>query len=286
MAKKEKHHERAQKREESFSGEYKTQEIVSPAAETKTECAVPVAMTAIGASSEKVSYFTRLKTLFFKPSKFLEYIEKESEYLPGLVFLAVLIAISQLISIIIALPSSNISGLAGFIFPSIINIALAFIIPFILGGIAHLGILIFGGKKGFFSTCKLVSYGVSLMMVYSIVFVIFMAFYNIAFPIDTSVLTALGEKMSHGNFTYGDLGFLGGRMVIMGIFALAALIHGLYFVTLGVAKFQDMKRWKAFVGIIFFPAILMIFFFYVMSYALSQIGNLQGAGSLQGNLAG
>ncbi len=214
-------------------------------------------------AEQKIRSFSKISSLFFHTKTFFSKVEKEKDYFPILLFFVVINAAAVLIQFLFTLPALLDLGSGAIIKQSlseIYNITLAFATPFILALLIHLGALIFGGRQGFFNTFKPLTYTLVIGIFYSLFYTLLSGIYNLVSPLDPSVMANLQAKMQSGLISLSDLAPLRARLGMMFIIGVIAIIHSLYAGTIGVAKFQNIKKWKAFFSLILFPLIIFILF--------------------------
>ena len=199
------------------------------------------------------SSLQKLTNLFFHPSKFFKSVEKEKDYWPILLYLLTVNSIVVLIAAIVLVISFYTGSLAKdlpsqviLISPIIILIItfvfLAFAVvfgslagPFISSGINHLGVMIFGGKNGFFNTFKPTTYAMGISSLYGIISFVIFSISGLISPLSSIIGTIL-------------------NIVIIIIGA----IHAIYAQVIGISKFQNMSGGRAFLGIIIISLILFV----------------------------
>jgi len=199
-------------------------------------------------------YFSRLGHLFSHPKKFLDSAAGEKKYSKILFFYVFIAVIAIVFDAVLAFIRAyynpgdmTLAANLGFIALSVLfSIGLAFVSPFVISFIIHLGVLVFGGKKGYFNTFKPITYSAAISEIYQVFLVILGV---IAF------------------FTVGDLVFNGITAVSPGLLAVTvlyflvlviSLIHVLYAEIIGISKFQAMPKGKAFLSIVFVPVIILV----------------------------
>jgi len=196
-------------------------------------------------------YFQKLKKIFLDPSKFFKDVSKEKGYWNVLkVFVTIYVAALIIQVGVGAIINRSLLGsqFVSFIFTTLIaGIVAAFVVPFIGGGIAHLGILIIGGRKGFFNTFKPVTYGGLVMIIYGVV---------------SSIISGVALLISPGSAPI--IGVIVGGVSVIGI------IHTLVVQTMGVSKSQSLSTGKAFFGLILIPLIMVILLLAIGSTAINS----------------
>jgi hypothetical protein len=201
----------------------------------------------------------RMRNLFFHPKKFLDSIEGEKNYSKIMFFyvkitLAALIIDFILSIVTIVLRNSGIAivQLIGqTLLREILSLGLAFISPFVLAAIVHLGVLILRGKQKYFNTYKPIAYAAAISVVYSI----------IANAVTWLISMINSSTFDPSNLTpellFQNTGFIA-AMAIYGIITLIGIINVFYVSTQGVSKFQKISKLRAFLAIIFIPLITLI----------------------------
>ena len=139
------------------------------------------------------------------------------------------------------LRSNNPTSTGGMILNLLSGLIFSFVTPFIFAGIIHLGVLIFGGKQGYFNTYKPSTYGAVLGMPYGII---------------TSILSAaliLRVGSSQITDAYTSPEYIGLMIVFI-----IQIIHVFYFEIAALAKYQKMTKMKAFLALIIIPLALLV----------------------------
>lgn len=220
----------------------------------------------------KPKFFSSLKKLFFHPKKFLDDVEKDKDYSKIMFFYvkaSILAAIVSFICSLVILSSQNslaISGVFSLLLNSIVSIGLAFLIPFIISFITHVGVWIFKGKQGYFNTYKATAYSITIVLIYGILSTIIISITGITNPVSiTQEQLTLNPEL-----IFQETGYVA-SLVISLIILLVSLIHSLAVQIMGIAKFQKMSKLKAFFAIIIMPLILTIIGLTVMSYIIKQL---------------
>ena len=184
--------------------------------------------------------FQKLKKLFIDPVKFFKDVSKEKDYWTVLKFFVVTYLAATLIQVLVSIPiyyGAPEFNLLEFILRTLLfSVGYAFLGPFIVGAVAHLGILILGGKKGFFNTFKALTYGTLVVVSYGMVSLIISGII---------VVSGIGVSMALANS-------------IILIILLTGSVHMLITQSIGVSTYHSISRIKAFLGIIFIPIILFI----------------------------
>ena len=184
--------------------------------------------------------FKKLKSLFSDPAKFFKDVGKEKDYWTVLKFFVVVYIVAVIIQILVSFPV-NLKlpefvehlnfALTGLLY----GVVSAFIVPFIVTALSHLGILLFGGRKGFFNTFKAVTYGMIIIIGYSVI---------------SSIITMIIFLLSPGSTI--TLGY------VANIISLIGLTHMLVVETVGVSIVHSISKTKAFFGVILVPLVLIL----------------------------
>ncbi len=199
-----------------------------------------------------MEHLTGLWLLMIHPSKFFKTVVKEDDIAGPLRFFVLLDA---LFLALIGLVSGVYSALAGagpltlvsqFIFTILLGLVISVISVFISAILVHIGVYIFGGRQGFGKTFKPYTYSSIIGMPYVLVGVVIL-FLGLA-AVGPDPTTALAG----GVMTI--LGSVGGMLIL----AFAGTIHSLAVAVIGVSRFQKISGFRAFLGIILIPLILVI----------------------------
>ncbi|MBW3015575.1 YIP1 family protein [Candidatus Woesearchaeota archaeon] len=216
-------------------------------------------------------YVEKLKHLFFNTKTFFNTVTGEREYMPILLFFVVVYAISQLIEVISSIPvivqtsyGQPLMGIFSFfitLFAALFGVALAFATPWISAGINHLGVMIFGGKQGFFNTFKPSTYAMMIGMIYNAIAAVILFFVNMFYPMPLQVET------------FAEIPFVTiGIAIVIGIIA---FIHTLYAEVIGIAKFQRMSKGRALMAVLILP-IMIVLVVLVFGLGLFFVGRFAG----------
>ena len=215
---------------------------------------------------EMVDYIKKLKDLIFHPTTFFNNVEKETEIMPILLFYAVITIILGLVGTLIALP---ITIKAGTVIPEFTGLgigmiiflelfvgmimiaAFAFIGPFIASAIAHVGVWMVKGKQGFFNTFKPVTYAMVIAAVYQFVSTIISTIMELINPTYTAITLGIAEVPSLGSI-------ITPTFIVAIIIGIISFIHVLFVEIIGVAKFQNISRGRAFMAVFVIPLLLVI----------------------------
>src|SRR3989344_6633956 len=135
-----------------------------------------------------MSYTEKIKTLFFHSKQFFQLIKEEKKYQTILKDFLILYIIGQIIGFVFSALTINRYNLSNNLILTqasitIFSIIFAVVIPFIFSGITHLGVLIFGGKNGFFKTFKPATYAIIIGSIYGILISVVSYFLHLINPI-------------------------------------------------------------------------------------------------------
>lgn len=196
----------------------------------------------------------KLKNLFFSTGTFFEKVKKEKAYFQILLSFVIVYSVSAVAELAVSLPlvgkvpAARSLLLISFL-GTIFSIALSFVLPFLAAGITHLGVLIMGGKEGYFNTFKPVAYAMIISAIYNIISSIISFFLNMAYPISPSALQQTG-------FALRDIPV---QHIFMGIvIGIVSLVHVVYAEVVGISKFQKMSKPRAFFAAIIIPLIMVV----------------------------
>lgn len=190
-----------------------------------------------------------LKKLFFKPTEFLNSVEKERDYQPILTSYLLFYICYFILSVLLGLTISafdlktTLLGFVGVVFYSILA-------PFFIAGIIHIFVLIFGGKEGFFNTFKPVTYSLVIMLIYSFIILILTTAIHFAMPYDLGAMQNI-QSISDPNaqyLAYQEFIKQPGAIttiIVSAVFVLISIIHMFIFLIKGLNKFQRISRLKA-----------------------------------------
>ncbi len=196
------------------------------------------------------SYFSQLFFLFTSPKEFMKSISKENEYIPILVKLfllsLVVIVIDGLSRIIITANPDILLEVLTLIF----SMMFMFVMPFVVAGMVHLGVLIFKGKQGYYNSFKPIAYGMMIGMVYGLFTGIIFLVWNVIAPMPAQF--PLNSPLSFFSFNVVM------RLIFGFIVGIISLVHTLYAETVGIALYQKMTNLRAFFSVILIPVILLV----------------------------
>jgi len=187
-----------------------------------------------------MNYLAVIPKIMFQPYEFFESIKEETSYMRPWLFLAIAYAIMTVYNFVASVPiylSQEMVYLIIFgILGTLFHIAYAFALPWVAAGVAHLGLLIFGAKQGYYNTFKPVSYAGIVYIIYGMISSTISAIFALVNPAEAEIY----------------IGF-----IALGI-ALASIAHILVIEVIGVAKFQQISYLRAFLGVIFIPTIILV----------------------------
>ncbi len=210
-------------------------------------------------------YIKRFMILLLDPAKFARNIDKERGYwnvLKVFVIFYMVILLARLILSILVTVRSGGSVESSLVMSSLIaGVVAAFLVPFFWSALTHLGVLIFGGRGGFFKTFKVATYSWILILIYGFVI-----------PLIVSLLLLIKPVGAGGIIDQLYNSVFGVAMIVV---SLAGFVHVIVAETLGLAYLHKMTRIKAFLAAILIPLIMMVLFFGVILWLISiTIGSL------------
>lgn len=269
--------EKQKKKREKKEKEEPQEEIHQPKQKNQEESPAQHSPHLSQQSPQKLDSFSKLSSLTFHTKTFFSKVEHEKDYLPILFTFVIITAITSIAQFIISLKGLLSLGSKIMIsqaFSTAFGIAFAFAVPFILAILIHLGVLLLGGRQGFFNTFKPAAYAVILGALYSLGYFIVINLYNLIMPLETQAISSIQTKIQLGTISLADLAPLKIRLGIMFVISLISIIHTLYASTIGIAKFQNMKKWKAFIAVVIIPLIIGILIIGSFTYlALNSSGS-------------
>jgi len=217
----------------------------------------------------KMSYLSNLKKLYFHPSHFFSSVEKDRDYSKIMFFYVKIIILSSILTLLSSAilltikKSFTAQGFISLIFDSVISIGLAFLVPFVMAGIIHLGVLIFRGKQGYYNTYKPVAYSLVIVAVYSIISTVLTSILSIIYP--TSQLPSMtADSTAYFQTLLQDSNFVLLLAVAFTILVIS-FIHSLIVQVVGISKFQKISKLKSFLSVIIVSIIIIILTIIVMS---------------------
>jgi hypothetical protein len=224
---------------------------------------------------KKEQLYNKFKTLFLHPRKFYSEIEGEKKYSEMMFFYVKVSLVVIILNLILTLATifmrssgNNIlTGIATTLLNSIFSFGIAFISPFAFATLAHLGVLIFGGKQKFFNTYKPLTYALSISALYNIIYLIVLWPASIINSTYTDFSTFSPETI------WQNTGFMS-IIIIYSVITLISVINMIYTGTIGLSKFQKISKLRAFFSMIIIPLILTIVGLIILVYAYSKIAGL------------
>jgi len=216
-----------------------------------------------------VSYTSNLKKLFFHPKQFFNSVEKDKDYSSIMFFYVKIIIISSIVGIIsssVILGIQNtltVLGVIGLITNAAVSIGLSFLVPFILAGIIHLGVMVFRGKQRFYNTYKPMTYSLAIVAIYSIISTVISTILSIINPVNNLSTTDPLLILQNPNV----IAVMAVSFTILTI----SLIHSLIVQVIGISKFQKISKLRAFLAIVLVMIILAIIVILIMGFIISQI---------------
>lgn len=197
-------------------------------------------------AKEETGYFKRVKTILFHPTEFFGQVTNETKYWPPLKFIIkfylILFVIQSIFSVLAYLVASikiKISSLVLSIGLGLVLSPIGVIIGAFIGAfVVHIGILILGGRQGFFNTFKPLTYTSIVAFSYSIILIIVNGI--------LSLLVTLPSK-----------GIAITNIVIIVIIFISSMIHTTIVEVIGISKFQNISKLRAFFGAVFLPIMVI-----------------------------
>ncbi|MAG47975.1 hypothetical protein CL617_05190 [archaeon] len=200
------------------------------------------------------AYLEKLKFLFTNPVGFFGSIKKEATYWPILLFFVIFTAIAQIISVVFGLPiffNDSILLIASLL--GVVTSTLsALVVPFVAAAFIHLGVLIVKGSEGYFNTFKVVTYAITISLVYSVVSSIITNFIGWFKP---ELILSLADPNQVASLSSI---FSSPIVIISSIISLISIVHVVYSMSIGLSVYQKLSRGKAFLALIIFPLAIFI----------------------------
>ena len=197
-------------------------------------------------------YWAALKLLFTNPLKFYGSVTKETGYRQIIFKYAIFVAVLQAFLFLVGL-YSNIKEDDYLVLTSflvlLLRIGFAFAVPFIAAGVVHLGVLMFKGKKDYYTTFKPIAYSLFISIIYGSLATLVYEIINTFLPAPI-IVESISEIMPH---------FVSG--VVIGVIG---MIHVLYTQTIGISYYHQLSKIKAFLAVIIVPLIVVLFFSILM----------------------
>lgn len=210
-------------------------------------------------SNSFASFFVKLKGLMFSPGKILS---QKEDWVDVLRFYFIVFFSYLIIGNLISLYYGNLNW-AGFVLSFITSVIFTFLIVFLVTAIAHLGVMILRGKKGFFETFKPVTYALTIVGVYMFISLI------IALIIPFNALSQ--ESLEYAqqiqdpelvNQILVDFFMQPGAIVSL-ILGILSLIHFLVFSIAGISKHQNISKVKSTFAIILGLLIFLVVLIFI-----------------------
>ncbi|MBU3913494.1 MAG: YIP1 family protein [Nanoarchaeota archaeon] len=214
-----------------------------------------------------MTYLSELKKLFFHPKQFFSSVDKDKDYSKIMFFYVKIAIISAILSIIVSLIvliiQNNLTLLdsISLVINAAIGIGMAFLIPFIIAALVHLGVLIFRGRQGYYNTYKPITYSLVIAAVYGVILTAISAILSMLTPISQVDMTDPTLLLQNKNILISIA-------ITLTILTLS-FIHSLVVQVIGVSKFQKMSKIRAFFSIILIPIIIAILVLIIGSYIFS-----------------
>lgn len=227
----------------------------------------------------------KYKLLFKSPTAFFKTVVKEKDYGTIMQSLAYIILISVIVDIVFNIPVMIVQGKGSIEILASIPLALfsalfLFLIPYISAALNHIGVLIMGGRKGFFNTFKPSTYGIILYLIYGMLITIVSSLLFVMNPVDIEAVTAAED------FSLSDLPIH--AIIVTSLIFIVAIVHVTVVEVIGVAKFQKLSNGRAFMAVFVIPlAIFLIIGIFIGLLFVIALGALIGnMGDITGNLVG
>lgn len=186
--------------------------------------------------------FKKLKKLFVDPAKFFKEVSKEKGYWTILKFFVAVYLAATVIQILASIPLNlklvEIGILSSSLTILLMSVVAAFISPFVASALSHLGVMLFGGKKGFFNTFKPITYSLIIVAGYGIVASIII------------LIVFLLNPENPGNIIFTER--------ITNFISIIGMVHTLIAETIGVSMYHSISRGRALFGIILVPLVLLV----------------------------
>ncbi|MBU2640078.1 MAG: YIP1 family protein [Nanoarchaeota archaeon] len=206
-------------------------------------------------------YLEKYKLLFLNSNGFFKNVQKESEYWDVLKFYVIFTIVSQVISILLNLPTLMKESLfiSAMIFSLVGSVVFAFAVPFVSSGIVHLGVLVFKGKKGYFNTFKPITYAMTIGAAYNILSSLINGVYGWFNPLSIESLTS-GLAQLEQNVAI---------VIVSGIIGIVSLIHILRTEILGIGFYQGLTKAKALLSVVLVPLVLFIIIGIIFGFSMA-----------------
>ena len=206
-----------------------------------------------------MNVFERFWMTATRPAEYFKKHDTDGRYLPIVLYYVVAVAISSAVELIAAIPyllRSSPEQLLAFsllmvFFTFLLGIAFSFAMPFIIGAIVHLGILVFGGRQGFHATFRVVVRAAVVGVAYALITNLILALSG-----GYAVAQEMTFQTIQDVIAYFQL--FAPYIIISFVIGLISLAHRLYIDVLGLSVTQKLSKWRAFFGVIFIPLILIL----------------------------
>jgi hypothetical protein len=219
--------------------------------------------------------FDKLRKLFFSPKAFFEGVAWETDYLAPLLYFVIIMVIAQFINVLLSIPSTlqqplGVIAVIFSFFGIAVGAAIGFVVPFISAGINHLGVLMFGGRKGYYNTFKPTTYAMVIGVVYGLILGIANFILSIVQPFNpaSSIPTSFSDFISI---------IPGSYIAVNVLIYLASMIHTICAEVIGISRFQEMSKAKAFFAVIVMMLIMLVIIATVTILAFKFVSTLMPA---------
>lgn len=209
-----------------------------------------------------MKFFKKIHNILLKPEEFFTKIKKEKGIKDAFLYysiFAVIIGFLTTIYLYRVFSTTEIysSLIQGMMFPILIVLFIFILMTsiagiFIISGIIHLFVLLLNGKNRFSETFKVLIYGDTPRFIFSIITV----------PISTLIIPVTKGVLSQKLIV----------MIITGIIGLAILIWSIYLKVIGIAKLQNISKFRAFAAVFLIPLGILILFYIVLIIVFVNIG--------------
>jgi hypothetical protein len=190
-------------------------------------------------------HLDKLKTLFFHPKEFFDKVAAEQKYMAPVYYLVVVMVISYIIHLFFQLPSFSSKGVAVLIFAIMFYligvmfaVGISFAIPFVNAGIIHLGVLVYGGRKGYYNTFKPTGYALIVGSIYGILSLLITDILAIVQPIKPEVPATITLASIIGMIPTSYL-------ITFAVISVISLIHVIVTEATGISKYHEIPKWRA-----------------------------------------
>lgn len=191
----------------------------------------------------------KLKFLLLNTKGFFKSIEKEKDYWSILKFYVILVISVQVVSFLINIPLyfNNSKFLSLTVVGFATNTILAFVTPFVVSAVFHLGVLLFKAPNGYFNTFKPTIYGMAIFTAYGFLSSIVIGVISWFSPPNLDlILQGAGQQIYSLPAT-----------IAASVIGAVAIAHSLYGLIKGLSYFQKLSVGKSLVVIIIIPFVII-----------------------------